>query len=534
MKSRLSIRRSEMGVLACTIGALLVATMATLTRWPMIYVDEPYFVDPAVNLAEGGHLWSDFAFAAKHDDAFHRSRVWPGNCPLYPATLAAWVRAVGLELFVIRTLNVIVFAAGVFLLTTCVLAFAAHNRLFVATALPVLMFSSAAMPMMYRTSRYDALCFFLCAQAIFALGMQSWRLGSCLLAVAGFFMPWAGLPSCLLLAAIGVVGFVIRPELRQGVVLLFGALAVGVLAFTTWLWWYDALDAFREHARAVQGRSANNQLVWQSLLGQVMQSRSATLLLLANVLLATAGVQRKDRDWRVSPAVAGVAVVTVLGLVQSLTSSGRYPWMLDGVLATACIAELGSPVGLGCDRINTFARWVASCAVITSAFMLPAVTAVAGLEWHARDHSRVQAFICQHIAADDEVLTDYSAYFPCRQVTRSVVVDFGAGAGPPGAPVALDYDADRVQALNVVVVRPERKQSMADALPGSWAVVATLPAIETDYLRPKTFMDSLPLRCLGLAYPPSLSVDLTQRVAHDRPYSLVIMRRTPDARRPTR
>lgn len=510
--------------LMATVAALVLLTLVTLTRWPTVWVDESYFVDPAVNLAAKRQFTSDFAFAAAKNDLFLESRVWPGNCPLYSIALGYWIRAFGFGLFSARLLNVVFFAGGVLLATAAVLRCTTARRGLVAAGMPLLLFCSYPMPFMYRSCRYDALSFLECAAILYALTIRTSRVQLPILALAGFLLPWTGLPACILVAAALAVGATFRRELLPSAVVVAAAMALGGIAFIAWLWHYDALAAFRYHAQAVQARSRVGQGTLPRLLRGLAPDRSTMILWVASLALVCRRILCKDCI-RTSPAVAAMAITGAAHAARTLANSGNYPWMSASVLAIGFLADLGSSeVRRSCLAARACLA-VACAGMAASMLMLPAVTWVAAFEWNARDHARVVSFVGRHVRPDDHVFADYSAYFACTALSHTAFVDSGARGGLPGDYVDVDDAVARRVPFSVAVVRPERAAETLRRFGPGWSQVAAMPA--TEAARPDqrpAGVGAVPNRILQAIYPPSLSQAMSERIAPDRPYALVVLR----------
>ena len=104
--------RYEPALVFLIFALFLAINFATGARYPVLWQDEVFFLDPAVNFATGRGFISSVDFCGTSTP----QTFFACNTPLYPYVLGHWIKAFGVNLLAARSLNYILFSlAALFL-----------------------------------------------------------------------------------------------------------------------------------------------------------------------------------------------------------------------------------------------------------------------------------------------------------------------------------------------------------------------------------------------------------------------------------
>ena len=100
--------RNQFALVSVIAVAFLLINLATSSRFPLVWNDEVYYAEPAVNANLG------LGFTSYANVAQPHGRFWAGNTPLYSMLLTGWLKAVGIGVVQVRSFGyVIVILAAV-------------------------------------------------------------------------------------------------------------------------------------------------------------------------------------------------------------------------------------------------------------------------------------------------------------------------------------------------------------------------------------------------------------------------------------
>lgn len=506
------------------VGALVTLSALTICRWPLVWCDEPYFNDPAYNLAYHGRFTSETAYGGPADLAPLPGGLWTGNCPLYSILLTYWIRLFGFTLFSTRLLNLFLYTTAGLLVHA-----ALRKRGYLATSassilLPFLWFSAYGIVFLYRQSRYDVLCVLECAALFYVMTIDSNHLRRMLLMLIAVVVPWSGFPAVAWLAsayaaASGLCG---RRIFVDGMWTGAG-LAVGLAFLAYWLVANDSLQSFAAVVRSVHNRADYAFTTRMAMIFQgLFRDRAGMAVRIASgaLLLARTCTRTLLRD---SPVLLGSAVALSAAFVLNVVTTRVYDWMVTLPLIVGVVAELGGGKATPLPHLARSTAWGFS---ILAAMGLPGVLLATVYEWNERDHTRVETFVSSHITADDFCFCDITAYFPVRRIANRMMVDYGTW---PTAGLWSDVEshARKGTPFTAMIVQADRAERIIAEFGSDWTAVASLPPAT------RTWAHNSPWRRLLLAaidkvYPPPLSADRNQRISTDRMYELTVLRKTPN------
>lgn len=506
-----------------TASCLVCVTLATVCRWPLVWCDEPYFVDPAFHLAEDGVFTSEISGRYGRQAEPPPPRLWAGNCPLYSIVTGYWLRVFGFSLFAARALNVVAYTGAVVLLALALRRLGFLDSWPGQVAFPVLMYGCYSLVFEYRQCRYDALCILECAAIFFSLTLTSPAVRHGALGVIAILLPWSGFPAVAWMCALFGVGAVLfgRRLLVDGLFFAMG-IAAGLASLAAWLQWHDAFDIFFQHVNTVQGRvglsvGARTRLLLKNLL----EDRGRMALWCATFVIVAARVRRRSLTLHSPITIA--ACCTLAGAVFLVTVTTRaYSWMIAIPLIIGVVMELG---GDGVRAMALPEKALAWAFAGVASLGLPGVLFASAYEWRERDHARVESFIASHIDHADYVFCDITGYFPSRRIARRVMVDFGT-LYTVGIWDNVEEEAKLGSPFTAMIVRPERVERTIREFGGRWHEVARLPRGDATWAEGSGLKSLIKSMC-DMIYPPPLDDDANKRIATDHMYDLVVLR--PDA-----
>jgi hypothetical protein len=434
---------SERAGVAAIVGGFLALNFLTSTRFPIVWSDEVYFCEPAVN-ANLGLGFTSYACAVQP-----HGRFWAGNTPLYPMLLTGWLKVFGIGILQVRSLGYILaaLAALVFVWSSFRLQLIRSARLRLGFLLIVLLAYGPNIG--YRGARYDTLSMLLVSLVMLAASFQPVRLRLILIAALGSLWTLTQLSLVVFAGEVGALLFLLGRSYRREVMALWigtvvgGALLYGL--FQSQGVWPDFVE-FVRHQRELRA------------LG-IPKDPSFPLIVVAACALAADQLGRKGFQWR-SPLVFGLAagVLVPLGQLAMGWFPTYYTWMAILPLAVGIFSEFSR------DRsaIRFPARIGASAALVTSAvFGMPLQLASACEFWEERDYDRVVALVQQNADMTDQLYCDAQAYYPAKKLARTVfltIYDKGDRF----------FTAEEKSRISVLIVPPYEFERAAKRIGGVW------------------------------------------------------------------
>lgn len=442
--------------LAAIIAALyLVLNLVTAERSPTVSMDEVWFAEPAINLAEGR------GFTTAAWDVQDRHQMWAGNAPLYSFLLSGWLRAVDLTPRGVRSLNYflalfsaicIVIAASRFGLVT-----RPHARLLLFAAL----LCTHSISFSYRAGRYDTTAMLVFAAAFLAASVQRPAVRYPLLAMCGLFVVPAGfqlivytaMSSALLLAFFGKRMIPYAAAFGIGIL---GGLLILYAVYSSHGVWDDFLSTLGRHSVVPVAQA--QETGFNELAGKWAQLPHALLVDKVNLLLTIVliVVARRSRL-----ALFAITLAMAFPLLVQLLYTYRiyYGWMLVIPLLITLLAS---------GRRLAYAA-VAMAIVIG----LPLRLAITATQWRARDYEPVRQLVTRNVKANDWAYVDFQAYYPAKRAAAEVFLPPYLQAFTPG----------EKQRLTVLVLGAE-SDKYRFALPGNWRKVDGLTQGGTTFAAP--------------------------------------------------
>ena len=450
--------RREVLAVFSLLAAIFILNLITATRFPVVWIDEVMYTDPAANLALG----KGFTSTAWYDQA--SERFWADNVPLHEIVLSGWIRLFGFSATAVRAINYFWFGLGTFLVWLACTRFGwIKNSRLRLVSLVLLAFGSS-ISFSYRSGRSDMICYFLCAAALCATSIRPAGRRYGLLLGLGFLFPWAGmqvLPLLVIITGLILVFWGWRAA-ANGIVAGLGA-GLGLLGLCVFYQSHGAWGSFvasmvLNQSGAVAKTYAHGQIT--ALPSVFLRDRSAPFLILLGIVLLLHAWKNRN-----APAmkIFLFALAAGVGIPITLHFSGVFPiyygWM------AALPVTLALCHGLSRQPIGSF--WLKSLAVILLAGAIgigfPTRFTMAALYLKGTSYPAMEQFVSGQLNAADIAYIDFTAFYPARR-----------SAGNIFTRRYLEYamTADEKKSVTALVIAPHDLPSITNAIPGRWQLVA--------------------------------------------------------------
>jgi hypothetical protein len=469
-----SIGRTAEFLLVLGILALFIAVnFSTAEIYPMAWVDEMGYDDPAINLALGNGLTSSVWYNV------YWGKFWFSYPPLFQLTLAAWVRWFGVNLTSIRLFNIVLISGTAIVLWH----YAVRSRLFPSTfgrmtvvLLPLLGYGIS---FSYRSARPDTLCVLLAVLALYASLLPDRRWRAAALIATGALVPWAGLQ----LVVFGmIVAVLIGIWWLREAITVFLPLGVGMgLGLIALLGFYivnDSLYGFLASTfgavHTITGEIAQIVLLHDTrslfhieqlpllLLPTVLEDRSTVFLAAAAILLLIA-LRRSGDVIAFKESCLAVTAAFVIPIVVMI--AGRYwlyyTWM--GYLAVGIPLVISLETASPSPALLPARRLAIGCIALALVVGLPVQLARAYIDRNARDYDALRDYVRARVAPGDWVLVAPPAHIAVAELGAvPASVGYASGRLAPSIP------DDQNQRIKLMIVRPDEVQTTIARLGGSW------------------------------------------------------------------
>lgn len=400
------LEKHERAWIGLILLAFLLVNVVTAERYPFPFFDEVLYSDPAVNYVIGHGFTS--AVHAQNSPVFYFY-----NGPAYSALLIPWLKAFGISLQSVRSINFVYMAITVLLIWSA----SKRTSLILSTGWRLLLVSMLlcdyAIVFSYRCARYDCLGMLTVGFAFWSFSIKSAQFRLAALAAAGAASPWVGLQLLPLEALLGgtLVVFTGLLYRREIVVFVMGVVA-GSLGLVHFFAMHGVLGYFLEFLRS---QSKGVGFVAGLLHGEFRHSNllpkdfSLPLVMTAAALMAIVLHRGRAFRWR-SPLAYGLTFVPLLGLALILLAKfpTYYGWMTYIPLAVCVCASLDLTLP---TRIRGFA--IGLC-VLANVVGLGAHVLACASDWRDRDYAKVRQFVKSSVRFDDWVYADPQVYYPAK------------------------------------------------------------------------------------------------------------------------
>ncbi len=429
----------------------LLVNLLTATRYPFVWIDEISYADPAVNLYLGNGFTSSAWRARPFTD------FWAWNVPLYPLLLYAWLQLVGFSMVAVRSMSYLYLTGGTVLLWAGIrrsgLIPTARERLLVIA----LIAAGYSVIFAYRSARPDCLTMLIVSGLYYAHTLKTPSRRFAGLVLFGLISPWAGL-QLLPMFAVGGVLLLLYAGTKPFSSLL--AIAIGALTGLVLLFVFyrshGASEAFLESL----GQQTSARLPVALSHGTFRHNNTLPkdfgFVLLSALGLTLACHQVKAGVFKMR-SVLSFGLVYSLALSIALVLLGKFPtyygWMTYIPLAVCICATLSkTPPSRDMQRLS-HAFIVATIATGVGLHLTAAL-----YDWRDRDYAKVERLVADSVNSSDWVYGDVSIYYAAKSRARQLFL-------PQYLP---RFDNREKERIDVVIVAPEKLDSVFDVLGGDW------------------------------------------------------------------
>jgi hypothetical protein len=466
--------RTEFILVLGLVAVLIAVNLATAEIYPMAWLDEAGYTDPAINLALGNGLTSSAWYNV------YWGKFWCSYPPLFPLLLAPWIRWLGVNFTTIRMFNFVLISGTVITLWH----YTVRSGLFPSTLgriivvlLPLL---SYGVSFTYRAARPDTLCVLLAALALDASLLPNPRWRAAALIAAGSLAPWAGLQLAAFAVILALLVGVWWPRQALRVFLPLGVgVGLGLIALFAFYVANDSLFEFIvatfgslhtivgeiAHFALLNDRRSLDHLAQLPVLlpAVVFEDRSSVFVLMAAILLFIISFRRSTGTAVFKVSSFAVTAGCVIPILMELAGSYSlyYTWMglLTVGIAVVASLEMSPP-----SRAFLPTRRLAiGCIGLALLVGLPVQLMRAYQDRGARDYDAVRAYVRARVAPGDWVYVSDHPYFAVVELGAvAVLTQYAYGRFAPGIP------EDQRQRIKLLIVHPDDVKAAIDRLGGSW------------------------------------------------------------------
>jgi hypothetical protein len=445
---------AECLVVVAMLGVLLVFNVLTGAWFPIPWLDEVMFTDPAKKLLLGKGFTSTAWFGQGAGE------FWAGYPPLYQIVLYHWTKAVGFGMVEVRSLNYVLITASAFMLWLSTARLGLILRRNWRVFFVAFVCLSYGVTFAYRSGRMDCLGIAILSAMLLSLSLRSEWARHVLLFGLAVLLPLTGLQLVVYVGLLGAIVFAMAPRalLSELVCVAIGTMAgLGIMyAVYTLTGVWDNFVASTAGKRTLLGDGLASRLAQygHTLSGVMKDASFLIVLLLAGGMLARELVGGR---FAVRSAL-GFGLIVALVVPGALFVIGVYPiyysWMAFIPLSIALFHMLESQtLAGGWHRLTTRVLLVAGMVA-----GLPLISAWSAVYADSRDPAAVASFIESHVQPTDIALSDYAAFYAIAPVATEVYF-----------PAYLDVMSEQEKrAISILVVAPAEFPSLARQLGGEW------------------------------------------------------------------
>jgi hypothetical protein len=456
------------------VAVLMLVNYFTLDRYPLSWIDEVMYADPAVNLASGYGFVSS-AWGSQSFDEF-----WASNAPLYSLLLAGWLTAFDVEWLNVRGFSLIIAAVGALSFTSAVRNFNLVKRrddlgYFLIALLTIFPFVYS-----YRIGRPDVLGMCLSALLLYSLSLPTSNLRKLFVIIFAASLIWTSLAVALFVTLqSGIVLLFYRRAFFRDLLLIAGGLVLGALSLAVFLLVNDAFIRFSMIAVG-SGHTLPGQLgqllvygetrifdKFLSLPGAYIGALfffpyTMTLMLLATMVCTVA-----SRPNRLQLMLLTSAFLIPLLLLVAGKYTWHYSWIHFSIMLVFLFSYADS---IRASKLRVLAPvWLA----VTCLLGLPWLIGYTLNDWKALDPQLLSEFVDKNVQSDDVLVADASVYFLARaRGARVLTTNYGGGKGLPEVP------DNQKASITKLIIPSDLLERMSIKFTGNWSKSASISMVQ--------------------------------------------------------
>ncbi|MEK6749915.1 MAG: hypothetical protein AABY83_12035 [Pseudomonadota bacterium] len=425
--------------------------LLTSAQYPVVWIDEVMFVDPAINLYLGDGFTST---AWPYQDL---DRFFAGYPPLYSLLLTAWIYITAIDPVSLRAMNYLLIIAA----TVAILSAAARKRWIIRgnyrVLLALLILTCYSISMSYRSDRPDTLMLLMAAGLFLTATLKTQATRTVLMFTLAALFPFVGLQLVMYtgLTTLLVLTYV-RKEFLKDFFLINGGMFIGLLAM---LAIYAKIGVLSDFINAMQGGSTTGFI--QGLMQGHFDHQNAlpkdlSFLLLFPTSILTFMALRQRGNYPHKPLLSYSLVASIV-IPAALIILGKFPtyysWMIYVPLSIAVVAVISETK----SRIHAL---ILSMLTATCLVGLPFQLLMISYDWADRSHDAIVNAVHKNISASDWALTDYGAYFAVKTTAKRTY-------SPHYTPRLTAQEKD---SITVIIAADEFVKKATGAIGGKWYI----------------------------------------------------------------
>ena len=423
------------------IVVLGLLNFASIEIFPIVWVDEVMFTDPAVNLALDGKFVST-AWPTQSDKL-----VWASNAPLYSLLLGGWIKLFGFTIASVRSMNIVFASAAIILFVDALRQARIVTSPLLLSAFVLALLLDYGLVLNYRAGRYDGVGILLVAIAAWS-AIRPGLIYLAIFSLACVAIPAAGVHVAVGAALALIILLVVfgAPALRMTITGLT-SLAAGTGLLLAVFHYYGVLGVFLDAAKwlrsIVSGSAPKDPSFWLIVMAATVQM-----------------VRLRYLSWWDDRRLLFLAVLGLL-LPVSLHTLGRFPTYYTWMSVLPLCALIFALFELEFRRVGLWKGIVVwGLMGLACAAGLP-LQIGSGIFWSkSRSYAEVKNIV-RNLKPTDVVVCDPAAYYAVRPVAaKTYTVAYLAAE--------RWMSKQERDAVSVLVIPPDQFDFISKLIGGNW------------------------------------------------------------------
>lgn len=438
---------------ALVVFAYCAFMIPQLPAFRIIVGDEPVYLDPAINLAEGTGLRSSAWWQ-------HPSETWAGNVPLHALVSAGWISLGAGEGYVAnRLMSFAFFVVALWIFAETFARTLSGMRSWQPALFAMLLLLSLYGSAISQGIRPDALAMLILAGWVFFQSSDRPLVRVLSSFIAGFLCILTGFQVALALmiyfAAIAFLDINFFRRAGEAAAAGAGFLAALVLLY----WFYSRCGVWDVFWNSTFGMQANRFEQWQGLRDPVLW---------ATTLVCLAGLFQGGATARIARAglTGGIGLALIFFAIMKFPQYYAFFALVPSCAVAAAILPRLKPAPM---------KWSLGILLGSScAISFPLVCIMTWNNWEARSYSRVETWAQQTVRPNDVAFVNPSAYFAVRPLAADIFTNA----------TLKTLSTEERRKINLVIIWTDREGpntsygEIMKYLPGDWQLVSSYEATE--------------------------------------------------------
>lgn len=436
---------------ALVVFAYCAFMIPQLPAFRIIIGDEPVYLDPAINLAEGAGLRSSAWWQ-------HPSETWAGNVPLHALVSASWISLGAGEGYVAnRFMSFAFFVVALWILAETFARSVSGMRPWQPALFAMLLLLSLYGSAISQGIRPDALAMLILAGWVSFQGSDKPIIRISSSFIAGFLCLLTGFQAALALmiyfAAIALLDLNLFRRTGEAAVAGAGFLAALGLLY----WFYSRCGVWDVFWNSTFGMKANRFEQWHGLRDPVLW---------ATTLVCLVGLFQGGATARIARAglMGGIGLAFIFFAIMKFPQYYAFFSLVPSCAGAAAILPRLKPVSM---------KWGLGILLgLSCTISFPLVCIMTWNNWEARSYSGVETWARQIVQPNDMVFVDPGAYFAVRPLASGIFANA----------TLKTLSTEERRNINLVIIWTDREGpntsygEIMKYLPGDWQLISSYEA----------------------------------------------------------